>query len=733
MKLRTIRSKIVLSSLPAMLVLVVIITGVMVGQKKTILQESSLAQEQLGAQMLSLAEREADKIAMDVYLMCRAQQDAVEQKVVSDLNVARDVLRRMGAVSFSEERVGWEVVNQYTKMSREQSLPRMMVGERWLGQNFSPDRPSLLVDEVQDLVGGTCTVFQRMNEAGDMLRVSTNVKKLDGQRAIGTYIPAVNPDGQDNPVIKSVLSGKTFKGRAYVVNAWYITAYEPIRDSAGRVVGVLYVGVRQESVESLRKGIMDIVVGKTGYVYVLGGQGNQRGDYIISKGGSRDGENILNAKDSDGNLFIQEIIAKAQALRQGGEVDVAHQTYPWLNKGEEQPRRKIASITYFEPWDWVIAASTYEDDYQESQDQVAATMNMINSAVGTMFSRVTVTVILLLLVVSFITYLVARSISKPLEQAVVMLRDIAEGEGDLKARLEVQSSDELGELARWFNQFVAKMEELIAQIRATASQVGLATEEVAAGADGLARSSQDQAAAIEEVAATIEQMTATIKQTADHSESSLASTRSMVDMAGHSSELSHKLMVAMTEISEASIKIGNIVTTVNDVSFQTNLLALNAAVEAARAGEHGKGFAVVAEEVRNLAQRSAEAAKQIRDLVSDTVDKIEVGDGMVKESDESLNAITAKIEEVSQLIEEIAASSAEQASGVDEVNRAVSQIDSATQQNASTVEELASTSASLKVDAADLSGKVKRFKVGDLESKGRAELDLLAEDGMQEF
>jgi methyl-accepting chemotaxis protein len=185
----------------------------------------------------------------------------------------------------------------------------------------------------------------------------------------------------------------------------------------------------------------------------------------------------------------------------------------------------------------------------------------------------------------------------------------------------------------------------------------------------------------------------------------------MVRMANSSGEAAQELVLGMSEISSASKKIGDIITTVNEVAFQTNLLALNAAVEAARAGEHGKGFAVVAEEVRALAQRSADASKQIKTLIEDTVNKIEAGDAMVKKSGESLEQIIKHIQELSQVMEEIAAASSEQASGVDELNRAVTQIDSTTQQNASTVEELASTSDNLSNEAKDLSITVARFKV----------------------
>ena len=215
------------------------------------------------------------------------------------------------------ETAAWKAVNQLTQEATEVDLPRMMVGQTWLGQNRDTGSVSPVVDRTRELVGCGCTIFQRMNEAGDMLRVCTNVAKLDGDRAIGTYIPAVNPDGKPNPVVSTVMRGETFVGRAFVVNEWCVTAYEPIRDALGKVVGMLYVGVRQESVASLRQGIMDIVVGKTGYVYILGGTGDQRGHYIISQNGKRDGENIGDARDDNGAPFIQEIVTKATDLKIG--------------------------------------------------------------------------------------------------------------------------------------------------------------------------------------------------------------------------------------------------------------------------------------------------------------------------------------------------------------------------------------------------------------------------------
>jgi len=206
-------------------------------------------------------------------------------------------------------------------------------------------------------------------------------------------------------------------------------------------------------------------------------------------------------------------------------------------------------------------------------------------------------------------------------------------------------------------------------------------------------------------------MASSIKHNAQNASEGRQKAGDMVRMAHMSGEAALELVKAMGEISSASKKIGDIITTVNEVAFQTNLLALNAAVEAARAGEHGKGFAVVAEEVRALAQRSADASRQIKTLIEDTVDKIGAGDAMVRKTGESLDQIIKQIQELSQVMEEIAAASNEQAGGIDELNRAIVQIDGSTQQNASTVEELASTSDNLNNEARELADTVARFTV----------------------
>jgi hypothetical protein len=343
-------------------ILVTVLALVVVGS-----YEINVFNAQAKEEVNHLIDDDLDHITEGVYNLIKAQDEAVQQKVSYDLNVARFILNNWGKVQLSDEQVTWSAVNQYTKKEYQIELPKMLVGGTWLGQNTDSGVETPVVDQVQELVGGTATIFQRMNEQGDILRVATNVKKQDGARAIGTYIPAVNPDGTPNPVVSTVMRGETYHGIAYVVNAWYVTAYEPIYDEAGLIIGVLYVGVKQENVESLRQAILRTRVGDSGYVYILGGKGDDQGHYIISKDGKRDGEDIWRAQDAEGRYYIQSIVQKAVALQPG---EFATERYPWQNAGEPEPRWKVARIAYYEPWDWVIGAGAYEDDYQDYWDHL---------------------------------------------------------------------------------------------------------------------------------------------------------------------------------------------------------------------------------------------------------------------------------------------------------------------------------------------------------------------------
>lgn len=458
-KFRNLRfsTKIILLAVSGVLITVLALMAVIGWQSG---QFNALAQDEFG----QLVDTDLGHIIDGVYNMVKAQDDLVQQLVNYSLNVARQVLNNTGQVSLSKDTVEWTAVNQFTQQPVTLQLPKMLIGSNWLGQNTDLSIETPVVDEVQSLVGGTATIFQRINDQGDMLRVATNVQTTDAKRAIGTYIPAIMPDGTPNPVVSTVLSGKTYRGDAFVVNAWYDTAYEPLLNEAGQVMGMLYVGVKQQNVESLRQAILRTKVGETGYVYVLGSEGNDRGRYIISQQGQRDGENIWEQQDAEGRYVIQSIINKALALQPG---ETAIERYQWQNPGDPAPRWKIARIVYYAPWHWVIGASTYEDElqtYQSILQEGQSRMIVVPGVVG----------LAIALVIGFLSVLIARSISRPVGHLAGVATQIAAGNLDVTAKVEQQ--DEIGQLAGTFNQMTDRLRKSFEDLDRRAAQLATVAE-----------------------------------------------------------------------------------------------------------------------------------------------------------------------------------------------------------------------------------------------------------------
>ncbi|HET6552638.1 MAG TPA: methyl-accepting chemotaxis protein [Dyella sp.] len=316
-----------------------------------------------------------------------------------------------------------------------------------------------------------------------------------------------------------------------------------------------------------------------------------------------------------------------------------------------------------------------------------------------------------MLVAGLMSILMMRSIMSALGVAMKVAHEIAGGR--LGHDIKVQTKDELGELLGALRTMDERLSNIVGEVRHGAGSVSSAAQQIARGNDDLSQRTQEQASSLEETASSMEEMTSTVKQNAENASHANQLASATRRQAEHGGEVAAQASSAMREINDSSRKISDIVSLIDEIAFQTNLLALNAAVEAARAGEQGRGFAVVATEVRNLAQRSAGAAKEIKGLINDSAEKVRVGSSLVDQSGKALAEIVESVKKVTDIVAEIAAASQEQSAGIDQVNHAVLQMDEMTQQNAALVEEAAAAARAMQEQAGELARHVSFFQLGD--------------------
>ncbi len=737
----TLRRKVISLVLFAALVPVLVTQFAMFGLKSNISHITEAELDTLGREALK-------QIVLDMYYLCMTSNDLIQDKVDRAQKVAWEIVNREGGFKFSDEKVEWTAVDQFTKKSEKVALPRMMLGNKWLGQVTSFETRVQVVDEMKSLMGGVASIFQRMNQAGDMIRVATTVSNTNGQRSLGTYIPAVKPDGTKDAVIETVMKGTPYKGIAWAAGSWFITSYEPVIDAKGQISGMLVVGEQIEAVPSLRKNIQSVTVGETGYVTIYGATGDRKGRYIITHDGKKEGESAWFEKDSKGEYFVQKIINDAVSAD-----DAVFHTYSWVEPGSgKEPRNKVSVAIHFYNWDWVIVASTYEDEYysaKASVEQVSSgfTLNMLLLASG---------IVAFTLVVA---WYFSNRITDPITSLIGGIEKIAKG--DLKAgneelesyklsnrfsffaskRLNIDDTDESHLLVASVKKMAANLFSLLSQVGSSGVQVNSSVTQIKASARELEATVAEQAASIKEVTATAKEILNTSNNllntledkigvsvthasaTAEEGRNNLSTLENAIhQLIAATGSISAKLSV----INSKANKISTVVTTINKISDQTNLLSLNAAIEAEKAGEFGKGFSVVAREISRLADQTAVATHDIEHMVREMQSSVSSGvmemdkfSEEVRRDSVTVSTISGKLNDVINSVNELAPHFDEfnfgmkrQTEGAEQISEAMQQLSVAAEQTKESLQEFRSATGQLSSAVSTLNDELNKFKIG---------------------
>lgn len=627
------------------------------------------------------------------------QHETLQEKLHGDLTIFRKEVAALGTPKL-EARPSQPVtmVNQITKAQEKTEIPLLSAGDFDLFFGSTT-----LVDTVQATAqGADVTLFQVVD--GKLLRIGTTVKKADGSRAIGTYIPG------DSPVTQSILQGKTYTGRAFVVKEWYITVYEPLKDASGRVIGALFVG-RPILSPAVRTFITGSSVAGTGYFFAYDAQGIIR----------------IHPKLEGKNLFELPEIGELFRNHKEGFLE-----YPW--EGET----KVSYVRFIEPWNIFIGVGLKRSEILQGMDtEIIQKGFMVGSVI--------------MVVGLVVAFLLVRGLQKPLRSLAEATGCIARG--DYCVMVEYPAKDVIGDVTQRIGSMIETTRQVIGSLVETADIVDKnATEltlmaktmgenaeagrkgafDAAAQATAVRERMAAVAAAMEQasanvstVAAAAEQMSATITEIAANTERAKGVTHDAVAKAEITSQ-------QLGELGRAAQEIGKVTETITAISSQTNLLALNATIEAARAGEAGRGFAVVANEIKELANQTAQATQEIHSRISaiqtaigGTVANIgEVGQA-ISAIDEVVTTVAAAVEEQSVTTRDIADNVGQASAGLNEVVRTVAaantMVDTMAQENAAMgarAAELTDHSKTVEMRAAEVTQKVvdlraiiQRFKI----------------------
>ncbi|MGA1829344.1 MULTISPECIES: methyl-accepting chemotaxis protein [Rhizobium] len=510
-----------------------------------------------------------------------------------------------------------------------------------------------LVDRTAGSIGGVATVFEK--QGSDYVRISTNVKNEKGERAVGTKLVA------DHPAQKALAKGEAYYGPAVLFGRDFMTAYYPVMNASGAVSGVLFIGIPMEvyfahiasaGTALMVSSLLALLFIAVASYFVIRALVRPLGVLTGSVRAIADGDNkseipYTARSDEFGNIARALQVFRDNALE---KLRIEHQSAMERAEAEAERERN-----------------------DSDKRMVDGQIDQAVAALGTALSRLS--------------------------------------QGDLSVTIDRPFSGKLEPLRTDFNGSILKLRDTLSHIRQSTMAIQKSSADLSHSSADLSRRTESQAASLEETAAAVEEITATVRSSADRAREANEAVNHTKRSADNSGVVVKNAVDAMGRIEDASQKIELIIEVIDDIAFQTNLLALNAGIEAARAGEAGKGFAVVAQEVRELAQRSADAAKEIKGLINQSTHEVGAGASLVQQAGEVLATISSEIVVISQHVETIATASRDQSAALSNINQSVNQMDQMTQQNGAMVSETSDASRRLAEETEALFGLLQQFRI----------------------
>lgn len=591
-----------------------------------------------------------------------------QEKVNSDLEVAEEIFLNNSTIFLDNSKIiTTDIINQITKDITEKEIPTMNWNGKQIFQNFDE------VDQIKSLVGGTATIFQVIDDG--LLRISTNVMTLENKRAVGTFIPT------SSPVYKTVMSGETFYGRAFVVNQWYLTAYEPFHDTFGNIIGVLYVGVPEKVYwEKLSQRFNKITIFDSGYIAII----DNSGTYLLSKDNERDGENIWDSQDSNGDFFIQNIVEKASTLNEG---ETFIYRYPWQNEGESNSQMRRSAISFYPEKQWIFIVNSVESEAFESANKTAFRLILLSFA----FLGIT----------AIMGIVIASRLVKPLNFTFSALEKISTGDFSNKTNINssikeietlrksiddgllpslgkvfyqldnlIEESNSISkELIESANHNSSISDDISVNLKSTQeefSKLKLSFSEVEKSVQSINntiktqnRIQSEQSNAVSETSSSVEEMSANLDSVAKISDEKKQASSILVNITQEGDSKVSEIVELLLKVTQRLSQMSEIIEIINSIASSTNLLAMNAAIEAAHAGDAGKGFAVVSDEIRKLAESTSQNAGTISNNLLSLMDEINHVDSAGNDLKQLFSNISLEVDEFVNAFNEISTSTSE--------------------------------------------------------------------------